>query len=128
MSVPEGVRVLASHEWAKKDGEVFLIGITGHAVEQLGDLTFIDLPAEGDEVTQGEQFGEIESVKAVSELNAPVSGTVIAVNEGLADELGPVASDPFGAGWMIKIQPTDPSQFDALLDAAAYEKHAAEGH
>ncbi|MHC5021021.1 MAG: glycine cleavage system protein GcvH [Planctomycetota bacterium] len=112
MSVPEGVRVLESHEWAKKDGDVFLIGITAHAVEQLGDLTFIDLPAEGDEVSKGEQWGEIESVKAVSELNAPVGGKVVAVNEGLADDLAPVASDPFGAGWMIKIEP----------------KHAAEGH
>jgi glycine cleavage system H protein len=128
MSIPEGVRVLPSHEWAKKDGDHFLIGITGHAVEQLGDLTFIDLPAEGDELTKGEQFGEIESVKAVSELNAPVSGKVIAVNDGLADELGPVAESPFDAGWMIKIEPSDASEFDGLLDAAAYETHTAEGH
>ncbi len=131
MSIPEGVRVNPSHEWAKKEGEHFLIGITAHAVEQLGDLTFIDLPAEGDELSKGEQFGEIESVKAVSELNAPISGTVVAVNDGLADELAPVAESPFGTGegggWMIKIKPSDASEFDGLLDAAAYEKHAAEG-
>lgn len=128
MPVPDGYRVMESHEWAKADGDVVLVGITDHAVEQLGDLTFVDLPAVGDELKKGEQFGEIESVKAVSELYAPCSGTVAAVNDGLADELGPVTEDPFGAGWMIKITPTDVSELDGLLDAAAYEKHAAEGH
>jgi len=128
MPVPDGYRVQASHEWAKPDGDVVLVGITAHAVEQLGDLTFVDLPAAGDEVVKGEQFGEIESVKAVSELFSPCSGTVAAVNEGLADELGPVTTDPFGEGWMLRITPTDLTELDGLLDPAAYEQQAGEDH
>jgi glycine cleavage system H protein len=127
MPVPEGYRVMESHEWAKPEAEVVLVGITDHAVEQLGDLTFIDLPAAGDTVTKGEQWGEIESVKAVSELLAPCSGAVAAVNNGLADDLGPVTSDPFGSGWMIRITPTDIAELEGLLDPVAYKQHTAEG-
>ena len=131
MPVPNGYRVMESHEWARVDGGVVLVGITDHAVEQLGDLTFVDLPKPGDVLKQGGQFGEIESVKAVSELYAPCSGTVEAVNATLADDLSGVAEDPFnqqGRGWMLKVKPTDLKELDRLLDSKSYEAHVAEGH
>jgi glycine cleavage system H protein len=131
MGVPDGYRVAESHEWAKVEGDLVLVGITDHAVEQLGDLTFIDLPAVGDDVIKGEQFGEIESVKAVSELYAPCSGVVTEVNSDLSDDLSGVAEDPFSEddrGWMSKITPSNTDELDHLLEPDAYEKHASEGH
>lgn len=131
MPVPAGYRVMESHEWARVDGGVVVVGITDHAVEQLGDLTFVDLPKPGDTLAKGAQFGEIESVKAVSELYAPCSGTVAAVNTALADDLSGVAEDPFdqqGRGWMLRITPSNLKELDGLLDAKRYEAHIAEGH
>ena len=128
MSRPANVRYLESHEWARRDGAEIVVGITDFAVQALGDLTFVDLPAAGKAVTKGAAFGEIESVKAVSDINAPVSGTVVKVNEGLAKDLAPLAADPFGAGWMLRIKPSAPAEFDTLLDGAGYDKVCAEGH
>ena len=123
---PNDRRYLKSHEWAKTDGEVATVGITDYAVSHLSDLVFLDLPAIGSDVKAGETFGEIESVKAVSDLYSPVSGEVLEINEELPDNLDRLGDDPFEEAWMIKVQFTGESP--DLLDAAAYEKHLeAEG-
>ncbi len=123
---PNDRRYLKSHEWAKTDGEVATVGITDYAVSHLSDLVFLDLPAIGSDVKAGETFGEIESVKAVSDLYSPVSGEVLEINEELPDNLDRLGDDPFEEAWMIKVQFTGESP--DLLDAEAYEKHLeAEG-
>ncbi len=119
--VPSDRKYLSSHEWARKTDSRIAVGITAHAAEELGELVFIDLPAVGSEVTAGESFGEIESVKAVSELNAPVSGKVVEVNSDLEGALDAVGTSPYEEGWMISIEPNDPSEFDNLLDASDYQ-------
>ena len=119
---PEGARYTKSHEYAILEGDIATIGITDFAIEHLSDLVFIDLPDVGSEVTAGERFGEVESVKAVAELNSPLSGEVVEKNEALIDDLAPLSNDPFGEGWMIKIRVSDPSQFDELLTSGDYEK------
>jgi len=124
--VPSDRKYAESHEWAKKDGEVVTVGITAFAVEHLSDLTFLSLPEVGEELEAGDRFGEIESVKAVSELFAPVGGKVIEVNEPLADDVDAVGSDPFGDGWMLKLQVDGSESLDGLMDAEAYERHIAE--
>ena len=121
MSMPDDRRYTETHEWAQLDGEVVRVGITAYAVEQLGDVIFLDLPTPSTPVSQGVPFGEIESVKAVSELVSPVSGEVVEANEGLHDDYDALADDPWGA-WMIAIAPDDPSELDALMDADSYEK------
>ena len=132
MARPKDVRFLETHEWARKakhDGkDVVELGITDFAVQALGDLTFVDLPRVGDALVKGKSFGEIESVKAVSDMYAAVSGTVVAVNEGLKDNLDPVAKDPFGSGWMVRLTPSNPAEFNGLLDHAAYDKVCAQAH
>lgn len=120
--IPTNCRYLESHEWARQDGDLIVVGITDFAVKHLTDLVFIDLPEVGETIERGTRFGEIESVKAVSDLNSPVSGEIVEVNSELADNLDRVASDPFGAGWMIKVRPSASNTFDGLLDAAAYQK------
>ncbi len=117
---PDDRKYLKSHEWCKVDGDVATLGITDFAVSQLSDLVFLDLPNVGDDVTKGEQFGEIESVKAVSSLYAAVSGEVTEVNAELPDNLEWLAEDAFEKAWMIKVKVTETS--DDLLDAAAYEE------
>ncbi len=123
MQVPDDRKYAQTHEWAKVDGDLIRVGITDFAGEQLGDIIFLDLPEVGAEVRQGAAFGEIESVKAVSDLIAPISGEVREVNEPLMDDLDGVTSDPWEAGWMIAVAPEDPSQMAALMDAAAYAEH-----
>lgn len=123
---PDDRKYLKSHEWAKPDGDVTVVGISDYAVSHLSDLVFLDLPAVGTEVTADETFGEIESVKAVSDLYAPVSGEVVEINEDLPDNLDRLGEDPFGAAWMIKVKTTAESA--NLMTAADYEKHLeAEG-
>lgn len=117
---PDDRKYTKSHEWCLIKNGVATIGITDYAVEHLSDLVFLDLPALGSTVTAGEAFGEIESVKAVSDLYSPVSGEVVAVNEALPDDLDRLKADAFGDGWMLKVKVT--SQRDDLLGAAAYEK------
>ncbi len=119
---PTELRYTKSHEWAKVEDKQAVFGITDYAVEHLSDLTFIDLPDIGDEVGRGEGFGEIESVKAVAELNAPLSGKVLEVNTEIQDNLETLSEDPFGAGWLIKIEISAPGEIDAILSAEDYEK------
>lgn len=120
--IPKDCRYLETHEWARQEGDVVVIGITDFAVKHLTDLVYIDLPEVGESLTRGERFGEIESVKAVSDLNAPVSGEVIEVNEGLADHLDRVGKDPYGDGWMVKIRMPKGENLNGLLDASAYQR------
>ncbi len=119
MSYPTDLRYTKDHEWIRIDGETGRIGITDYAQQQLGDVVFIDLPEPGSTLTKGEQFGSIESVKAVSDLYAPMSGRVIEVNGTLQDQPESVNQDPHGA-WMIAIAVDDPSKVDDLLDADGY--------
>ena len=115
------------HEWIELDGDVGTVGITDHAQEQLGDVVFVELPAVGKTVTKGGDAAVVESVKAASEVYAPVDGTVVAVNEALAAEPATVNADPFGAGWFMKIKLADVAALDGLMDEAAYRKFVAEG-
>ena len=119
---PADRRYASSHEWAIKDGNLIVVGITAHAVQELSDLVFIDLPESGTAVTSGEPFGEIESVKAVSELNAPVTGRVVEINRELEDNLDILVESPYDHGWMIKIEPSDPSEYTSLLQQAEYQR------
>jgi glycine cleavage system H protein len=117
MDIPEKLKYSAEHEWLDGDGKV---GITAFAVEQIGDIVFVELPAIGTMVEATKAFGVIESVKAVSELFAPASGKVVAINDALTDSPETVASDCYGAGWLVKIELSNPSELNALKDAAAY--------
>jgi len=116
----EGLLYSESHEWVKVDGDVAIIGVSDFAQSEMGDITYVDLPAEGDDVAKDEDFGALESVKASSELYSPVSGTVAAVNEMLEDAPELINQDPY-ANWIIKVTMSDPSELDSLLNAAAYE-------
>ena len=123
MNVPKNLMYTASHEWVEIDGDKMKIGLTEHASEQLGDLVFINLPGEGDQVTAGEAFGDVESVKAVSDLVSPVTGVVAAVNEELLDAPEMLNSDPYGA-WIMKVE--NVTDTEELLDASDYEAFCAE--
>ena len=114
-------RYRSSHEWVLLEGDVAVIGISDFAQDALGDVVYFDLPEEGDEVSEGESFAEVESVKAVSDVYAPMNGTIVAVNEALSDAPELINQDPFGEGWMIKIKLEDASSYDALMDAQAYK-------
>jgi len=126
MAVPSDRKYSQTHEWFKVEGDLVTVGITQFAADELTDITYVDLPKVGTQVQGGSHFGEIESVKATSELYCAVSGEVTAVNERLADEPGLVNSDPLGAGWMIKLKCRDRTPLDKLLDAAGYEQMIAE--
>lgn len=122
MNTPEHLFYTKEHEWANfKDNEV-IIGITDYAQSQLGDIIFIEFPEIGDQINAGDSFGEVEAVKTVSELYAPVTGTVLEVNENLEDSADLVNSDPYGDGWLIKIKPTNLNEKDDLMKSAAYEE------
>lgn len=125
MSFPSDLRYTHDHEWLKAQGTTWRVGITQFAVDQLGDITLVDLPKEGDLVTKGQRFGTIESVKSVSDLYAPVSGKITAVNAALKDAPEQVNSEPYGAGWMIEIEPTEKSEIDELMTGDDYTKHVA---
>src|SRR3954468_8283253 len=122
MSVPSDRRYLESHEWHKLDGDVVTIGITQQAADELTDITYVALPEGGKMLTANKPFGEIESVKATSDLYSGVSGEVVEVNKQLADNPGLVNNDPLGLGWMIKVKVSDPSEFNKLLSSEDYEK------
>ncbi len=124
MARPSNARYLETHEWGRleSDGTV-TIGITDFAVDQLNDLTFVDLPEAGDKVTRGEAFGEIESVKAVSDLISPVSGEIVAVNDTVdSDDFSALKKDAFGAGWLIKVKPDNADELNEAKSLADYEK------
>ena len=122
---PSDLRYTTDHEWLRAQGSNWRVGITQFAVDQLGDITLVDLPKEGDLVTKGQRFGTVESVKSVSDLYAPVSGKVVAVNAALKDAPEAVNGEPYGQGWMIELEPSEKSEIDELLDQAAYTKHVA---
>ncbi len=124
-SFPTDLRYTHDHEWLRAQGTAWRVGITQFAVDALGDITLVDLPKEGDEVTKGQRFGTVESVKSVSDLYAPVSGKVVAVNASLKDSPEQVNAEPYGKGWMIDIQPNETAEVDELLDAKAYTAHVA---
>ena len=121
METPADLRYTRTHEWLRVDGEVATVGITSHAVEQLGDLAFVDLPDVGTALEQAQAFGEIESTKTVSELFAPVSGEVVEVHSDLAEELHLMSESPYNEGWLIKIRMSQPSEVEDLLSAQDYE-------
>ena len=127
MDVPDGLRYTDDHEWLRVEGDAGVVGITGYAADQLGDVVFVELPAVGARFERGRTFGVVESVKAVSDLFAPVAGEVVAVNPALADQPELVNSEPYGAGWLVRLRLSDPAQADALKDAAAYREMTKAG-
>ncbi|MDR1933196.1 MAG: glycine cleavage system protein GcvH [Spirochaetales bacterium] len=112
-----------SHEWARKEGDLIVIGLSDYAQDSLGDVVFVELPALGKELKKDDVFGVVESVKAASDVYAPVSGLVTEVNAGLADNPGLINTEPFTEGWFIKVKPGDPSEYDDLMTASAYEAY-----
>lgn len=122
MAVSQDLKYTKEHEWVKTEGDLVTVGITDYAKEQLGDIVYVDLPASGDNLEQMKPFGAVESVKAVSDLYAPVSGEVIEINQKAIDNPEIIAEDPYGKGWMIKIKLKDKSEIDNLLSAQDYEK------
>jgi glycine cleavage system H protein len=120
--IPQDLKYTKDHEWARKAGGVVQFGITAHAQEALGDVVYVELPKLGAPVTAGKQFGVIESTKAVSELFAPVSGKVVKVNDDLTDSPQTVNQDPYGAGWLVEVEPSDPKAYDSLLTPQQYEQ------
>lgn len=126
---PNDVRYTKEHEWARLEGGLVRIGVTAHAVEQLGDVTLVDFPAIGSTIEAGKRFGDIESVKAVSELFAPISGEVVEINGSLDGSPEKVNEGPYGDGWLVVVKPANPAELDGLMDAAAYEAYlASTGH
>jgi glycine cleavage system H protein len=126
---PKDLRYSATHEWARREGDVCTLGLTKFAVDQLTDVVYIELPDVGDHVFAGEDFGEIESVKSVNDLYAPCDGEVIAVNKKLDDDPGIINKDPYGEGWLIKIKVEPGVSLDKMLTLEQYEKQiASEGH
>lgn len=120
LEYPDDLKYLDSHEYARLDGEIATVGITAFAVDQLGDIVFLELPEVGDAIEKGEKFGTIESVKAVEDLNAPLSGTVLEVNSPLIDAPEQIGDDPYGEGWLLKVQIEDASELDDALTADEY--------
>jgi glycine cleavage system H protein len=125
-SYPEDLRYHPEHDWARVDGDEAVLGITWYAQDSLGELVLFDGPAVGATVTQNEAYAEVESVKAVSDVVAPLSGEVVAVNQKAIDEPETVNEDPYGEGWLVRVKLSDPGEADRLLDAAAYRAHIAD--
>jgi glycine cleavage system H protein len=123
---PANFRYTKEHEWVEAVGQEATIGITFHAQEELGDIVYVDLPKVGITVEQGKTFGSVESVKAVSDIYAPVSGEVLAINESLTDAPESLNADPHGAAWLIRIKLSNPAELSGLLDAAAYQAFLGE--
>ncbi|MBQ7749718.1 MAG: glycine cleavage system protein GcvH [Bacteroidales bacterium] len=119
--VLEGLLYSESHEWVKVEGNIAIIGVSDFAQAEMGEITYVDMPSEDDEIEKGESFGALESVKAASDLYSPVSGRVVAVNEELEDAPEKVNEDAYAA-WIIKVEMSDPSELEELMDAAAYEE------
>ena len=122
MELPEDLRYTESHEWARADGDIVTVGITDYAQSELGDIVFLEFPQVGASAKQNEEFGTIEAVKTVSDLFAPVSGKIVAVNDSLRDAPEMVNQDPYGDGWMVKIEIDAADGLDALLPASEYRK------
>ncbi len=116
----DGLKYSAEHEWVKKEGDTVKIGITDYAQDQLGDIVFVELPEVDTEFDKGDEFGTLESTKAVSELYMPIGGKIVAINEALEDESELVNKDTYGDGWMIEVAPSDPAEVEAMMDKDAY--------
>lgn len=121
MNIPAELRYTNEHEWIRVEGDVAYVGITDYAQSELGEIVFVDINTEGETIAQNEVFGSVEAVKTVSDLNMPVTGEVLEVNETINDQPEMVNNDPYGEGWMIKIQVANPAELDTLLDAEAYK-------
>jgi glycine cleavage system H protein len=121
--IPSELRYTKDHEWARKSGDLIEVGVTAYAVEQLGDVTLVDLPTVGATVASHQRFGDIESVKTVSELFAPIGGEVAEINEALRDKPELINDGPYTQGWMVRIRPGSLAEFEGLMDASAYEKY-----
>lgn len=120
LNFPEDVKYTKDHEWAKQEGDTITIGLSDYAQDQLGEIVFVELPEEEDTFSQGDEFGSVESVKAVSEIYLPLSGEIVAINEDLEDAPELVNNDCYAGGWLVKIKPEDPSEMDGLMDKGAY--------
>jgi glycine cleavage system H protein len=120
LNLPEDIKYTDDHEWAKMEGDAAKVGISDYAQDQLGDIVFVELPDVGATFEKGEEFGTLESVKAVSELYMPIGGEITAINEALEDEPELVNNEPYGRGWMIAIKPSNPAEIDSLIDKQAY--------
>jgi glycine cleavage system H protein len=125
MEIPAGLRYSKEHEWVATEEEVATIGITDYAQEQLGEIVYVELPAVGDKISKDDAFGVVESVKAVSDIYAPVSGTVVEVNQELPESPEMINEDPYGDGWLVKVKVSDGSELDDLLDHEEYEELVA---
>ena len=126
MSIPDSLRYSKEHEWVSVEGGVATIGITDYAQNQLGDIVYVDIETVGRKMGRDEVFGTVEAVKTVSDLFLPVSGTILEKNKDLDADPAAVNSDPYGKGWMVKVQLDDPSELDGLMDAQAYQAHTGE--
>jgi glycine cleavage system H protein len=127
LSYPDDCRYADSHEYARAEGELVRIGISAFAVDQLGDIVFVELPEVGASLSQGSSFGSVESVKAVEEVIAPISGTIEARNEAVLASPEELQNDPYGEGWLLLVRPSDPAQLQGLMDAATYSAKV-DGH
>jgi glycine cleavage system H protein len=125
MEIPEGLRYTRDHEWARADGNEIVVGVTDYAQDQLGDVVYVELPAVGASVASGDPFGSIEAVKAVADLNSPLTGEVVAVNAELADDPALINRSCYGDGWMIRVKPGNLDELNELMDAVAYRKMVA---
>ena len=126
MNIPDDLKYTKEHEWVRIDGNVATIGVTEYASEQLGDIVYTELPSEGEQVTKDETFGVLESVKAVSDCYSPVTGKVAEINDVLADSPETVNEDPYGEGWMIRVELSDIAEMEDLMDEKSYAKFVAE--
>lgn len=123
VQIPAELKYTNDHEWVMEEGELLIIGISDYAQDSLGEIVYIELPSEGDEITKGDPFGAVESTKAVSDLYAPISGDVTEVNEALLDAPETINEDPYGEGWMIKVKPYDPGELKDLMESTSYTEH-----
>ncbi len=127
-NILKNLKFTQTHEWLNENQDEIIIGITDHAQHLLGDMVYVDLPAVGKEVSAGDELGVVESVKAASDFYAPISGVVIAINEQVTTDPAIVNNDPYGAGWLVKIKPSDMAEINNLLNSEQYEKEIAEDH
>ncbi|MGC4189896.1 MAG: glycine cleavage system protein GcvH [Thermomicrobiales bacterium] len=125
---PQNLKYTKTHEWVLLDGDVATIGVTDHAQQELGDITYLELPEEGDAISAGETFGVIESVKAASDVYSPVDGEVVERNNDAVDAPDVINSSPYEGAWLIKVKVADPTQVEALMDAPAYDEFAGDAH
>lgn len=128
METPEDLRYTEEHEWIRPEGSTVVIGITDYAQSELGDIVYVELPQTDTKVEKGAIFGTIEAVKTVSDLYSPVSGRIVEINEALNDSPETVNQEPYETGWMVRVEPSDVSELEKLMDAAGYRAHVGEDH